>query len=436
MTPDGAIEDERRSLTRHALVGGIFVMTLIGGLIWWASSTQIAGAVVAAGTIIVETHSKSVQHREGGTVREILARNDDLVAAGDVLLRLDDTIAAASLAMIDDQMNDSLVQEARLLAEIDGRTIFDMPPSVPSDDPYIQKSLLTQQRLLASKVAGRDGRIAQLAEQITQIERQIEGLDIQGSALVAQIEILEDEQRELADLFKAKLVESSRVNATAKALVQAEGERGRLISAIAEARATIVERRLQMSQIGNDLESAALDQLQATRQKISELLQERHSAVQRLAETQVRAPQAGVVHQSTIHTIGGVVGAGEVLMQIVPQSDVLLMEVRIDPMDVDKLAVGQEVVVRLSSFDQRSTPEMRGALAAVSPDFIEDVSTGQQYYTARIRLVEGEFERLPADVALRPGMPIQAFVTTANRTVLSFLLHPLSEQLRLALRED
>lgn len=434
MTATSIDNSDLSSLRRHGFVGIASVIAVLGGLGVWAALTEIDGAVVTTGNIVVESYAKSVQHQDGGTIKEILVRNEDVVEAGQVLVRLDDTTAAASFSMVDGQYRQALAEEARLLAEIEGKADFAAPPGLSDADDAI--SLVMQRKILAAQLAARDGRVAQLSEQVTQLEQQIEGLEIQREASETQIAILDRESKELAGLLAQQLVEASRVNALAKDMAAEQGNRGRLVAAIAETRATIAERRLQMEQIENDFVSEALDQLQKVRESIADLRPQRFAADEKLSRTTVRAPQAGIVHESIVHTVGGVVAPGEVIMQIVPQNDILLVSVRVDPMDVDQLAVGQKTIIRLSSFDQRSTPEVNGTIDAISPDYVQDRATGREYYTAQVDIDAGELARLPRTVRLRPGMPVQAFVTTGSRTVLSYLIHPFVEEMNLALREQ
>jgi len=434
MNAMGIDDSDLSSLRRHAWIGIASVIVVLGGLGAWAALTEIDGAVVTSGNIVVESYAKSVQHQDGGTIKEILVRNEDVVDAGQVLIRFDDTTAAASFAMVDGQYRQALAEEARLLAEIEGKANFAVPAELSEANDTVP--LATQRKILAAQLAGRDGRVAQLREQVTQLEKQIEGLEIQRQASETQISILDRESKELASLLTQQLIEASRVNALAKDMAAEQGNRGRLVAAIAETRATIAERRLQMVQIENDSVSDALDQLQKVRQSIADLRPQRLAAGEKLSRTTVRAPQGGVVHESIVHTVGGVVAPGEVIMQIVPQNDVLLVSVRVDPMDVDQLAVGQKTIIRLSSFDQRSTPEVNGAIEAISPDYVQDRATGREYYTAQVDIDAGELARLPRTVRLRPGMPVQALVTTGSRTVLSYLIHPFVEEMNLALREE
>jgi HlyD family secretion protein len=426
------------SLKRHSAVGLLGVIGLFGGLTLWAAFTDIQGAVIASGTLIVEGFSKQVQHPDGGIVTQIMVRDEDVVEESQVLLTLDDTPIKANLSVINSQRNEALVIEARLIAELAEQPTF-VPPQellAMSSDPEISSHLTTQQQILTARIRDQAGKTSQLNEQISQLDHQIEGLDIQLTAANRQYDVIAERTADMEGLFEKNLVEAGQVATLRLQLAAAEGEKGRLIAAIAETRATIAEKQLQIEQITTEFMQRALDELQRTRQVLAESTQQKVAAEDRLAKTVIRAPQAGIVHESVVHTVGGVIGAGQVLMMIVPQSDDLLVRIRIDPMDIDQMQVGQKVYLRFSSLDQRKTPEAAGAIEKVSPDLVVEQQTGRGYYTATVRIEAEERAKLPADIKLLPGMPVEAFVTTGERSVLDYLIHPFIAELQLAFRES
>lgn len=426
------------SLRRHSAVGLLGVIGLFGGLTLWAAFTDIQGAVIAGGTLIVEGFSKQVQHPDGGIVTQIMVRDEDVVGEGQVLLTLDDTPIKANLGVINSQRNEALIIEARLVAELAEQPSFVLPEELlaMSDDPQIASHLTTQQQILTARLRDQAGKVSQLNEQISQLDHQIEGLDIQLAAAIRQYDVIAERTADMEGLFEKNLVEAGQVATLRLQLAAAEGEKGRLIAAIAETRATIAEKQLQIEQITTEFIQRALDELQRTRQVLAESTQQKVAAEDRLSKTVIRAPQAGIVHASVVHTVGGVVGAGQLLMMIVPQSDDLLVRIHIDPMDIDQMQVGQKVHLRFSSLDQRKTPEAAGAIEKVSPDLVVDQQTGRGYYTATVRIEAEEKAKLPADIKLLPGMPVEAFVTTGERSVLDYLIHPFIAELQLAFRES
>jgi HlyD family secretion protein len=425
------------SLKRHSAVGLLGVIGLFGGLTLWAAFTDIQGAVIASGALVVEGFSKQVQHADGGIVTEIMVRNEDSVEEGQVLLRLDDTSIKASLAVVNDQRNEALIIEARVVAELAGQAEFALPAELMPNaaDGEIASRYLTQQQILTARVRDQAGKVSQLNEQMTQLDFQIEGLDIQLTAAQKQYDVIAQRAADMEGLYAKNLVEAGQVSQLRLQLAAAEGEKGRLIAGIAQTRATIAEKRLQIEQIMTEFTQRALDELQRTRQILAEATQQKVAAEDRLARTTIRAPQTGIVHESVVHTVGGVVGSGQTLMMIVPQSDDLLVGIQIDPMDIDQIQLGQRVHLRFSSLDQRKTPEAWGGIEQVSPDLVVEQQTGRRYYTANVRIEAEEKAKLPQDIKLLPGMPVEAFVTTGERSVLDYLIHPFIAELQLAFRE-
>lgn len=424
-----------RSLASHGMISIALIALLGGGLLAFASIAEISGAVITPGTAIVESYPKRIQHQDGGTIAAILVHDDQQVEAGALLVRLDATSLRATVILAQQQLAEALVEAARLKAELAGAEDFAWPNEVDFlDDDHRAALREAQRQALMSELGARSGRVSQLREQATQLESEIEGLNIQHDAVVRQIAIIATELAGIASLSDQKLVPVSKVNDLSKEKASQEGEAGRLTAAIAQARASIAERQFQIEQISSDFSAQALASLQKARQEEASARQQLTLASEKLLRTEVRAPQSGVVHELAVHTIGGVVNAGETMMEIVPTTDSLVFELRVDPTDIDQVEVGQDVRLRLTSYDSRSTPDLRGTVQSVSPDFVQP--QGQRsYYTATVVLGESELARLPPDVHLRPGIPAEAFVVTDSRTVLSYLIHPIVEQLQLALRD-
>ncbi len=431
-------EGHAASFYRHAWVGLGSIIVLLGGLGIWAAATDIAGAVVAGGTIAVEGGSKRVQHREGGIVSEILVQNEDAVETGELLIRLDGTATAANLAVIVSQLSEAYALQARLTAESIGAEQMVRTNELAQwpEAERLEVLFAAQDRLRSRRAATQVGLAARLGEQVAQLEVQIEGLEAQRLATGRQLEILVGEQADVDALLADGLVEAGRVNSIKREVARLQGEQGRLLSEIAAARTAISERRLQITQAADEFQTEVLQELQAVGQKIAELQQQKIAAEDVLSRLEVRAPQAGVIHESITHTVGGVVGPGETLMLVVPQESQLIVEARVGPLDVDKLAVGQGVVLRLSGFDARTTPELSANVERVSPDLTRDPVTGEPYYAVKVRIGDGELSKLSEGQRLVPGMPAEAFIQTGERSVLSYLIHPLVEQINRTFRED
>jgi HlyD family secretion protein len=438
MTSVATRDDDVSSLSRHAWTGMIAIVGLVVGLVWWSSTVEIAGAVVAPGAVAVESYPKQIQHQEGGIVKAFYVRNGDVVDEGELLVALDDTVAAANLTLLRSRWRQSLLREARLLAEIAGDDDVVLPPVLAdmASDPEVHGLLLTEQQIFRARAIAKTGRAAQLNEQIVQLRAQIAGLDLQRAAVEQQLEISMEETANLEALRRDQLVEASRVTALGKQHAQLEGQLGEILSTTGSARAAIAERTLQITQLDDDSLTYTLDELQETRQALSEAAEQLRATQDRLERTQIKSPQRGVVHESKVHTVGGVVSPGEILMTIIPQGEAMLISVQINPSDVDRIKPGQEALLRLSNFDPRATPELTAIVQTVSPDVTQDTATGAVFYSARLSIPEDELAKLPASNILMPGMPVEAFIETDERTVLSYLLKPFTDELQRAFREE
>lgn len=425
-------------LSLHGALGLISVVVVIGGLTFWATQTRIAGAVHAPGNVVVESFAKSIQHQDGGTVAAFYVRDGDIVEARQLLATLDSTLVTAQLEMLNAQQEQALIREARLVAEIGGERTFPIPPAIAdrAESEGTKLALDTELHVLDVRWASMESLAAQLAEQIQQLMRQIDGMELQLQAIEQQLAIIGGERERATELLRGGLIETSRVSELERQASQLDGERGRLIASIAQVSAAIAERRLQISQLDQDHLSKALAELQETRLMLYDIMQDLNAANDRLRRTELRAPQAGVIHQSIIHTVGGVIGAGETAMQVVPQDEALLVDVRVAPTDIEKVSVGQEVSLRLLGFNHRLVPELAASIVTVPPDLTQDPVTGGYFYRTRIAIPEEQLAILPEDAKLVPGMPVEAFIKTADRTIMDYLLEPLAGQLSYALREE
>ncbi|MDR4494809.1 MAG: HlyD family type I secretion periplasmic adaptor subunit [Nitrospirales bacterium] len=437
----GIVTDTERhivsSLNRHLAAGLVMILFLVGGVGGWAAVEEISGAVIAPGLIVVETKAKRVQHQEGGIVKEILVRDGDVVQAGDLILKLDDTVVTANLAMITSELNELAVQEVRLTAERDGHDLMHYPTDLlerGKREPAVASSLSDQRALRETRRSTLQGKKAQLDEQIAQIQDQIRGLGVQRVAKTESIRLTNERLEALAPLLPQGLVMAGEITALKRDRAELLGDRGELESKIAQANETISERRLQILQLGEEFRSGVLEDLQAVRARMSQLQEERIAALDKLQRVEIRAPRTGYIHQSTVHTLGGVVGSGETLMLIVPQEDVLIVEVQIYPTDVDQVQPGQEAIVRFPAFNQRTTPELTAQVTTISADLSHDEVTGNSFYLARLMISEGEIAKLE-EKKLVPGMPVEAFIQTGQRTVLSYLIKPLHDHMVHAFKE-
>jgi HlyD family secretion protein len=433
---DGKAQETRSSIRLHLIIGLAVVIVLAGGLGGWASTAQISGALIAPGAIVVESSVKKVQHPTGGVVGELLARDGDLVKAGDVVVRLDDTVTKASLAIVTKNLDGLLARAARLQAEQQGldKVVFPQALLARADDPDVKNVIASETKLFEVRTSGRVGQKQQLHERVRQLNEEIGGLTAQEKAKDQEIALVEKELVGVSALYDQHLVQISRLTTLQRDAARLNGERAQFIASRAQARGKITETELQIIQVDKDLVSEVSKDLRETNDKIGEFVERKVTAEDQLRRTDIRAPQDGMVLQSTVHTVGGVISAGDAIMMIVPQTDDLSVEAKVNPQDIDKLQIGQKTLLRLSAFNQRTTPELNGVVSRVSPDVTTDQRTGQSYYTIRASIPPEELARL-GDVRLIPGMPVEAFVQTGDRTLLSYLIKPLQDQLMRSFRE-
>jgi HlyD family secretion protein len=430
------LKGARRSIQVHLVIGLAVVVVLAGGLGGWASTAEISGALIAPGQIVVETNVKKVQHPTGGVVGELLTRDGDKVRAGQIVVRLDDTVTKANLAIVTKNLDAALARAARLQAEQRGLEGITFPPQLTDRDrdPDVATVMASESKLFEVRVNGRAGQKAQLRERVTQLNEEIAGLAAQEKAKDEEIALVQKELEGVRDLYNKRLIQISRLTTLERDSARLNGERAQYIASRAQAKGKITETELQIIQVDKDLVSVVSKDLRETNDKIGEFVERKVTAEDQLRRVDIRAPQDGIVEQTSVHTVGGVITAGDTIMLIVPQSDDLQVEAKVNPQDIDKLQVGQKTLLRLSAFNQRTTPELSGTVSRVSPDVTTEQRTGQSYYTIRVSMPPEEIARL-GDVKLIPGMPVEAFVQTGNRTMMSYLMKPLHDQLMRAFRE-
>jgi HlyD family secretion protein len=433
----GELRGARRSIRTHLMVGLVLVIVLAGGFGGWASTVPISGALIAPGAVVVESNVKKVQHPTGGVVGEVRVRDGDTVKAGDIVVRLDETVVKASLAIVVKTLNGLWARAARLEAEQRGLDAIRFPSMLTerADDPDVRDVIASETKLFEVRVNGRAGQKAQLRERVMQLNEEIAGLTAQETAKNKEIALVEKELIGVRDLYDKHLVQISRLTTLERDAARLAGERAQYIASRAQAKGKITETELQIIQVDKDMISEVSKDLRETNDKTGEFVERKVTAEDQLRRIDIRAPQDGMVLQSTVHTVGGVITAGDAIMMIVPQADDLSVEAKVNPQDIDKLQIGQKTLLRLSAFNQRTTPELNGKVTRVSADVTTDQRTGQSYYTIRVSMPPEEVARLGSDNKLIPGMPVEAFVQTGDRTMFSYLMKPLSDQLMRSFRE-
>lgn len=426
-----------RSIRRHLVAGLTTVFLLVGGLGGWAATVELAGAIIAPGHLVVESEVKTIQHPTGGIVAELLVKNGDQVEAGDVLIRLDATQIRANLAIITKSLDEVAARKAREEAEQNGSEDVAFPAELIArgEDPDVARQISEERALFGMRGIARESRKSQLRQRIDQLSVEIDGLEAQEQAKEREIELIQQELEGVRDLFSKNLIQFGRVTALERDAARLEGERGQLIAAIAQTRGKIAETELQVLQVDQDMQAEVGRDLADMRAKYFELVERRAAAEDQLKRIEIIAPQRGRVHQLAVHTINGVISPGEPVMLIVPVADSLEIEAMVQPGDIDQLFVGQPASVHFSAFNRRTTPDVIGEVSRISPDVTTDPRMGGSYYTIRIKVQEQELARL-GDVTLIPGMPVETFIETTPRTMLSYLTKPFSDQLEKAFRDS
>lgn len=415
-------ESECRTGLRVLL--GAFV--ILGG---WASLAPLSGAVIAAGAVIVETNVKKVQHQAGGIVSKILVHDGVRVAAGDPLVRLDETQTRANLQVVTRQLDEVRVRIARLTAERDGASEPVMPHKLatPSTDAETEQLIASERSAFKARLLSRQSQKDVLRAQTGQLREKIAGMSAQIKAKTMQGELVARELKGVQSLHEKKLVPLPRLTALQREEARLDGERAELTSSIAEAQSKIGEAELQIARVDQDFRTEVLKELRESLDKEGELSERGIAARDQLERLDIRAPASGVVHQLALHTVGGVVAPGEVLMEVVPDTDELQIEARLQPQQIDQVRIGQKCRVRFTAFNQRTTPQFEGVLTFVSADVTHDKQTNASFYTARVTLPDQRQNW--AALRLVSGMPSEVYIETPPRTMMSYLLKPIADQL-------
>lgn len=429
-------EQARRSIRRHVVVGLSVVFVLVCGVGGWASTTELAGALIAPGSVVVDSNVKKVQHPSGGVVGELRVRDGDRVKAGDVVVRLDETVTRANLAIVTKGLDELTARKARLIAERDGADQITFPPELlkRQNDPDTGSAIASEKKLFDLRRNARNGQRAQLRQRVVQLSEEAAGLAAQQAAKSREITLIERELVGVRDLFQKNLIQINRLTQLEREATRIDGERGQITAAIAQSRGKQAEVELQILQIDSDLSSEVAKEMRDIDAKLGEYVERKVTAEDQLKRIDIRSPQDGTVFQSNVHTVGGVITAGDAIMLIVPEADRLTVEAKVNPQDIDQLQLGQPTLLRFTTFNQRTTPEIWGTVSRISADISTDQRTGMSYYTVRIALPHEEIARL-GDVRLVPGMPVETFVQTGQRTVMSYLVKPLYDQITRAFRE-
>ncbi|MGV2019824.1 HlyD family type I secretion periplasmic adaptor subunit [Agrobacterium sp. 22-223-1] len=429
--------DLARSLHRHLLAGTAGIILLFGGVGGWAMNTELSSAVIAPGILMVDGNAKKVQHLSGGVVSQILVREGQTVETGDVLIRLDATVAQANLITTSHKLNQLYARHARLEAERDAKLLVAVPPELLSRLSLSDADALmaSERRLFEDRRTSREGQKTRLREQIKQLQQQIVGVEEQRNAKTEETDLIEQELSGLRRLYASGAIPLSRVNNLDRNVARLRGEYGQLVASIASARTRISETEVQLLQIDQQMHAEVATELRDVENQQVELREKEVTALNELKHLDIKAPIAGVVHQLMVHTVGGVITAAEPLMQIVPQESTLTVEARIAPQDIDQLAVGQSTTLQLTAFNRNTTPEIAGSVIRISADLETDQVTATSFYKAGIAIRDSDIRRNEG-IELVPGMPVDVFIRTGDRKVISYFTKPMRDHMQRAFREE
>ena len=398
----------------------------------WATLMPLSGAVIVPGTLVVESDVKKIQHPSGGVVANIPVRDGMHVQAGDLLLHLDETQLRANSQVVTQQLDQTRVRLARLIAERDGIDEPQMPREMANrlNDDAVKRLWASEISLFNSRAAARRNAKELLQSHVGQLGEQISGLDAQVKSKAAQHDLISGELEGVDSLYQKGLVPLTRKASLQREAARLDGERGQVVSAIAEAKSKISEAELQAVKIDHEFRTEVMKDLREAQDKEAELVEKSIAAADLLRRVDLRSPTNGIVHQLSAHTIGGVITPGEVIMEIVPESDELQIEAKLPPQDVDHVHRGQQTYIRFSAFNQRITPQLEGVVSYVSADLSRDrqPNANAAYYTVRVTLPPSERHRL-GSIQLVSGMPVEVFLQTGSRTMMSYLLKPITDQL-------
>lgn len=419
------------------LFGLLVILVMFGGLGTWAATAPLDSAVIAPGTVIVESNRKDIQHLEGGIVHEILVDEGDIVKAGDVLLRLDATKASANASLFRKNLNEVLALEARLYAEQMEADSIDFPEELErhADDPDVRELMKNQREQFLERRRSLDGQIAILNQRIQQFRQEIAGLKAQHDSQLRQLEIYKDELVGLRELFEKGYYPRTRILAMEREVAALEGNVGLTVSDMARAEKGIGETELQIIQTRQKFREEVVARLRETRNEMGQIREKLVVAEDTLSRIDIRAPLAGSVQNIQVHTEGGVVRPGDTLMEIVPLDDRLVIEGQVSPTDIDAVHVGLEAEVRLSALSMRSTPIILGTVTTVSSDRIVDEQKNTAYFRIQVVVPDEELSKL-GDQTLTAGMPADVVVKIGERTMLDYIVKPMTDYFAKAFTEQ
>jgi len=439
--PPSPFDEKSTDDKRFRIIGFTVILIVFFGFGTWAATAPIASAAHAPGKIRVESNRQTVQHLEGGIVKTLPVRDGDYVEKGQVVMTLDDTQPNSQLEIVRGQYFVALAREARLVAQRDQHDQVTYPQTLldNADDQRVREAMAVQTQIFDVRKSSYENEIALYAQQVEQLESQLEGLEAQKKASERLVRSYASELNDLKGLEKKGYAERRQVREVARQVAENQGELGDFISRIASTRSEIVAAKLQSLQLQKELQREVAAELDGVRERMFQLVEQQQALEDTLARTVIRSPQSGKVVEMQVHTIGAVIREGEILMDIVPGNERLIIEAKVSPIDIDRVAIGQIADINFSAFKTRETTRILGRLINLSADSIIDERDSQQqpYYLAIVEVTRDGLQQLAdRDLTLVAGMPAEVFIKTGERTLFQYLLDPLVDTVARSFIED
>jgi len=416
-------------------VGLILFFLVFGVFGIWSAVAQLESAALATGVVAVKSHKKTVQHLEGGIVKDINVRNGDLVETGDVLVVIDETQARAQLEIIRGQFAAYKALESRLFAERDGSAQVAYSDDLPADDTRADAEMLSQNQLFAARKSSNLGEVSVLEQRIEQLYTKVQGLKALKKSKESLASSYLEEISDYRELLEEGFADKMRLRELERSHASLEGEVAELVTTIAGTEVQVGETRLNILQLGKDFYAAVVDELSQVQTSLNDTEERMSALLDTVARTEIRAPAAGIVHGLQVHTIGAVLSPGSPILDVVPQSETLIVEAQVSPMDIDRVFIGQDAKIRFSAFKSATTQVISAELISLSADRLIDEQSGMPYYMARVEVTDVGIKEM-RDLVLLPGMPAEVLINTGSRTLFQYLGQPISDALARSMIED
>lgn len=436
--PQGKPGREKWSAKGFIVFGLVCVLILAGGFGTWAATARLAGAVVASGQLRVTAQQQVVQHPDGGVVAEIRVEEGDYVEGGQALVMLDGDAKRSELAALEGQLYELLARRGRLLAEqaqLDEITFDKELLEEAERNPEIAALVKGQRRLFEARRATLENQLGVMAEREGQLNEQIAGVEAELDSLVEQRALIEEELEGQLRLQEQGLARADRVLSLKRERSRLAGQAGQLRAQKARLKGQISETKIEMTRMRDERIEESVTQLREIGFRILDLKEERIRLRQELDRLAIRAPRAGIVYDLKVHALKSVIRAADPVMYIVPVDTGMVIEARVNPIDIDSVYLGQEAALRFSAFSSRTTPELVGTVVKKSADSFQDEQTGQQFFKVDIQPKPGELDKLEGK-ELVAGMPVEAFIQTGDRTPFNYMIKPMTDYINRAWREQ